>query len=395
MVLDSYASQTTHQLGRIVKFQRGSRLRRFVDLWLGGPLVFILGSLRLKRRIPDHIDVIGLFSLAAIGDTILASAIANDLKRTFPSARIIAFVGPTSSGISQIIEGFDDEVVVPTTSPFSALRIIRKYPTDVVIDICAWPRITALYAALSRARFTVGFRTDGAWRHWVYDVAIKHSANQHEVDNFRSLLQPFGISGNAWPQARAKYYPPFDDTKGDRPLVVIFHPWASGFRSNLKEWPTEGWVALARAIIADGYRIVITGSPADLERSVQLRSAIKRPDNVRTLAGQMGLADTAMEIACAAAVVSVNTGTMHLAAALNRPLVALHGPTNPLRWGPLSDAAIIVEPPSGSGCGYLNLGFEYPTNPPDCMTAITVDNVLIRLRQTLSSGHSRGQRPSY
>jgi len=374
-----------------VKSQRGSYFRRLVDVWVGAPLLFILGSVRLKRSVPNHIDVIGLFSLATIGDTILASAIANDLKRALPSARIIAFVGPAARGISQIIEGFDDEIVIPATRPLSALRIIRKHPADVVIDISQWPRITALYTAFSRARFTLGFRTDGAARHWAYDAAIRHFSNQHEIDNFRALLQPFGISGKALPHAMRKYYPPIDMTKSAS--VVIFHPWASGFRSNLREWPTERWVELARAIIADGYRIMITGSPADLERSVQLQTAIDRPGQVRTLTGELSLADTAMEIARAAAVVCVNTGTMHLAAALNRPLVALHGPTNPRRWGPLSDVAIIVEPPPGSLCGYLNLGFEYPTNPPDCMAMITVDNVLVRVRQALGSSISKAQRP--
>src|SRR5262249_40180474 len=115
--------------------------------------------------------------------------------------------------------------------------------------------------------------------------------------------------------------------------------------------------------------------------SVQLCSAIDRPGQVSTLASHTGLPDAALEIARAAAVVCVNTGTMHLAAALDRPLLALHGPTNPLRWGPLSDHAIVVEPPSASGCGYLNHGFEYPINPPDCMAMITVDNVLDRIRQ--------------
>jgi ADP-heptose:LPS heptosyltransferase len=287
------------------------------------------------------------------------------------------------------MEGFDEEVVIPPNRPFSALQIIRKHRTDVVIDVCAWPRITALYAALSGARLTVGFRTDGALRHWAYDVAIKHFGNQHEIDNLRALLQPFGISGGALPRAVSKYRPRVGDTEKSPTAAVIFHPWASGFRRHLKEWPIEKWVELARAVIADGYRIVITGGAADIERSVQLCSAIDRSGHVSTLAGDEGLPDTAAEIARAAVVVCVNTGTMHLAAALNRPLVALHGPTDPVRWGPLSDAALIVEPPPGSGCGYLNLGFEYPVNPPDCMAMITVDHVLARLRQALSLGRAK------
>jgi ADP-heptose:LPS heptosyltransferase len=375
-----------------MKEQRGSRLRRFIDHWIGSPILFVLGLVWPKRAIPNRIDVIGLLSLSAIGDTIVASAIANDLKRTLPSVKIIVFVGPSSQGIGQIIEGFDDEVVIPTTRPLRALHIIRQYPIDVLIDICAWPRITAIYAALSRARFTVGFRTDGAWRHWAYDMAVSHSAQRHEIENFRALMQPFDISGNAIPRALINFSPPSDDSKSAQTSVVIFHPWASGFRSDLKEWPIERWVALAKATIADGHHVVITGSAADLERSMKLCATINRPDHVRTLAGQTTLADTAIQIAYAAAVVSVNTGIMHLAAALNRPLVALHGPTDPERWGPLSDAAIIVVPPLGSGCGYLNLGFEYPSRPPDCMATITVEDVSIRLRQALEFGLARAQK---
>jgi len=254
-----------------------------------------------------------------------------------------------------------------------------------MIDICAWPRITALYSALSRSRFTVGFKTNGARRHWAYDVAIEHSARKHEVDNFRALLQPFGISGRAIPTATDECLSFPASANDDRSPVVVFHPWASGFRSNLKEWPSEKWVALAQTIIADGYQVSITGGPADFDRSMRLHAAIDSVDRVKVLAGKIGLVETAKEIARAAAVVSVNTGIMHLAAALNRPLVALHGPTNPLRWGPLSNAAIVVEPPDGCGCGYLNLGFEYPVHPPNCMEQIHVNDVLARLRQALGS----------
>ena len=180
-------------------FKRGLRSRRLIDRLIGCPALFVLGLCRSKRKVPDHINVIGILSLSAIGDTIIASAIARDLKIAHPSAKIIAFVGPSSVGIGRIVAGFDDEIVIPTTKPFHALQIIRQFPAEIIIDICPWPRITALYAVLSRAGFTVGFRTEGAWRHWAFDRAIEHSAKRHEIDNFRALLQPLGIRGESTP----------------------------------------------------------------------------------------------------------------------------------------------------------------------------------------------------
>jgi heptosyltransferase-3 len=363
--------------------RRGSRLRRRVDHLIGTPALFFIGLSRRKRRMPDNIGMIGLFSLSAIGDTIIASAIANDLKAAFPAAKVIAFVEPSSRGISKIVAGFDEEIVVPTTQPRHALAIVRQHPTDVIIDVMAWTRITALYAALSPARFTVGFRTEGFRRHWAFDSAIKHSGKLHQIDNFRALLQPFGIRGSSLPHAADLFISRLGNLTNDRAPTVVFHPWAAGYRSNLREWPSENWVSLARATIESGYRIVITGGPADRERSLALGSAIGNPDHVKSLAGQATLADTAIEIARAAAVVCVNTGVMHLAATLDRPLVALHGPTNPLRWGPLGSTAITIVPPPGSQSGYLNHGFEYPANAADCMTGITVEEVLAALRKAL------------
>jgi ADP-heptose:LPS heptosyltransferase len=87
--------------------------------------------------------------------------------------------------------------------------------------------------------------------------------------------------------------------------------------------------------------------------------------------------------------VSVNTGIMHISALLERPTLALHGPTNPRRWGPLGKTAVVIGPGPECGCGYLNLGFEYPRSPPDCMARISVEEVLARLGTMLGWHEAR------
>jgi ADP-heptose:LPS heptosyltransferase len=105
------------------------------------------------------------------------------------------------------------------------------------------------------------------------------------------------------------------------------------------------------------------------------------------LAGQTNLLTTAAYVNGAAAVVSVNTGTMHLAALFNKPLVALHGPTNPDRWGPVYPGAsngqntLVLGPGLKEGGAYLNLGFEYPQNPIYLMDQISVEAVVDALRK--------------
>jgi ADP-heptose:LPS heptosyltransferase len=78
---------------------------------------------------------------------------------------------------------------------------------------------------------------------------------------------------------------------------------------------------------------------------------------------------------------------MHLAALLGAPLVALHGPTDPDRWGPIYPGSnseltpIILGPGRNEGGAYLSLGFEYPKNPSYLMNQISVNDVVEALRK--------------
>jgi heptosyltransferase-3 len=335
---------------------------------------------RRRRRCPERITTVGILSCATIGDAIVASAIARDIRHAWPDCRVVAFVAPACRGLTDLVLGYDAEVALSVTSPARALRVLRRHPTDVLIDPSQWPRITAILAALAPTRFTVGFRTSGAHRHYAYDATVLHSAACHEVENFRALLHPLGITGTSLPRAAPHVAAP---ASCRTPAFIVFHPWASGYRSHLREWDPGNWVALGRHVLKRGARIVITGGPGDRDRAEALAGRIGAPGCVRVLAGEATLAQTAGCLAEAAAVVAVNTGTMHLAAALDRPMIALHGPTDPRRWGPLSNAAIVLGPGREQGGAYLHLGFEYPRTPPDCMGRISVGEVAAALDRTL------------
>lgn len=366
--------------------ERGSHLKRTLDAWLGRPFVLALALCRPRRKQPAVVEHIGILMLAAIGDSILASAIVHDLRRTFPTARITAFVSSANRGILDLLDGFDQVVEVPIGRPIAALALIRRFSLDLMIDIGQWARASALLAGLSRARFTVGFETAGQHRHWAFDATVEHSSARHEIDNFRALAGSLGIESAAVPRLRpgilAGLAPPVA-----RPYVVI-HPWASGYRFEFREWRIENWIAVAGFIIDSGYLVVITGGAADGARADALAARIQRTAEVAVLAGRANLCEAAAALAHARAVVSVNTGTMHLAALLDRPMLALHGPTNPKRWGPLSTRSVVIGPGRDQGGAYLNLGFEYPSSPVDCMAKITPAEVISRLRELLASSVS-------
>jgi ADP-heptose:LPS heptosyltransferase len=317
-----------------------------------------------------------------IGDSLIASAIIGDLKRRYPGAVIVGFMTDANRGTAEILTGIDEFVFVPIANPIAAMRTVRKHRVDILIDTGQWARIGALLSIAAARNFSVGFRTPGQHRHFLYDAYAMHRDDQHELENFRDLARCLDIDPTGITQLKAGL--------GDMPMpqlprapYIVFHPWASGYKYELREWSLDNWTELGRAVAADGFYTVISGGPSDRERALKLAASIG--ERAIVLAGDASLPQTVAALAGAIAVVAVNTGTMHLTAVLDVPLVALHGPTDPARWGPLSSKAIILGPGRSEGGAYLNLGFEYPRTPPDCMSKITTIDVLISLRRLIGS----------
>lgn len=325
--------------------------------------------------------------LGAIGDSIIASAVIDDLKRHFPQATVVAFISEANSQIPQIIDGLDESVLVPLLRPHMAWRAVRRRPVDLLLDFSPWPRIGAVLSSLARARYTIGLRRANQYRHFAYDAVAEHRGDCHEIENVRSVVRCLGIEPTGTPRLKRGLAEALPAMEPEHPYVLL-HPWAAGYGHVMKEWLPDRWVHLAQALIAEGYSIAISGGPADRDKSLALAKAIASPAVV-VLAGTISLAQLVAVLARAAAVVSVNTGIMHLAATVDCPLVALNGPVNPLRWGPLGQRSLGVGPGVDEGGAYLDLGFEYTDGSPDAMAMISVAEVLTHLGKFLPIGAHR------
>ncbi|MBH3206544.1 ADP-heptose--LPS heptosyltransferase RfaF [Serratia marcescens] len=116
-----------------------------------------------------------------------------------------------------------------------------------------------------------------------------------------------------------------------------------------KRWPHYHYAALAQRLIEGGYQIALFGSAKDHEAGEQIRAALQEDarDFCLNLAGKTQLEQAVILIAACRAVVSNDSGLMHVAAALNKPLIALYGPSSPDFTPPLSDKARVIRLISG------------------------------------------------
>lgn len=111
-----------------------------------------------------------------------------------------------------------------------------------------------------------------------------------------------------------------------------------------KRWPHYHYAELAKQLIDEGYQVVLFGSAKDHEAGNEILAALNTEQQAwcRNPAGETQLDQAVILIAACKAIVTNDSGLMHVAAALNRPLVALYGPSSPDFTPPLSHKARVI-----------------------------------------------------
>jgi heptosyltransferase-2 len=157
--------------------------------------------------------------------------------------------------------------------------------------------------------------------------------------------------------------------------VAVFAPGAEF--GPAKRWPARHFAALAKVLGARGFAVWLVGSAK--ERALGDEIAAGADGAARNLCGAMDLASAIDVMSAASVVVSNDSGTMHIAAALGRPLVALYGSSSPEHTPPLGPARIARIQIECSPC----FKRECPLKHFKCMIDLTPAQVLVEVEQAL------------
>jgi len=365
--------------------ERGNRLLKLLDKYAGIPLVAALGAFRKKRlfderSLQSHDPRFLLLKTAAIGDTVLLSAMVREIKHRCPGASITLVASKGNFPMAAMLNGIDTVVTFDMSAPFRSLKAIAKLKkSDFLLDFAPWARINSLIAYVADADVKVGFKRKHAYRHYVFDIAVEHSDDMHELDNYRNLLRHIQLAPEGYLPALVVEK---SALKRVEPLLgagrpnVVFHPFPGGYRKHLKEWPLDNWIEAGRQLIRGGCRIFISGGRDDVEAAAGIKQELDRDDDqCMVLCGNFSLAETAAILYKSSLLITVNTGIMHMGAALGVDMIALHGPTSPLRWGPVGNKAVVLKPKADCApC--ISLGYEYGCSRGGCMKTIKIEDVL-------------------
>ncbi|MDR6177097.1 MULTISPECIES: lipopolysaccharide heptosyltransferase II [unclassified Pseudomonas] len=127
----------------------------------------------------------------------------------------------------------------------------------------------------------------------------------------------------------------------DRPVLALCPGAEFG---EAKRWPAEHYAAVADARLRQGWQVWLFGSQKDAPGGEEIREWVTPgfEEDVYNLAGRTSLAEAIDLLSCAGAVISNDSGLMHVAAALDRPLVAVYGSTSPGFTPPLASQVEVV-----------------------------------------------------
>ncbi|MCB1678169.1 MAG: lipopolysaccharide heptosyltransferase II [Halioglobus sp.] len=164
----------------------------------------------------------------------------------------------------------------------------------------------------------------------------------------------------------------------DKPILALCPGAEFG---SAKRWPVEYYADLARHYLARGWQVAIYGSANDRPVTAPIRRGSGADPHCRDLAGRTALAEVVDLLSLSAAVVSNDSGLMHIAAALRRPLLAIYGPTSPSFTPPLSAAAALLV--SDIECAPC-FARECPLGHHRCMRETPVELVVQRLDALLA-----------
>ncbi len=350
----------------------------------------------MKNKKPNIL----IIKLSAVGDVVHSLPFLEVLRDRFPSAMIDWVVEEDASGIVESHPEIDRLIIFPRKSWLKRfikkseyigvgkevtkfLKELKSRRYDIVVDLQGLLKSGILtFLANGKRKIALNGGREGSLIFTNEKVAIP-DPDLHALDKYLCIARYLGATKPVW-NGQIPIYDTDEEHVdyllgeiGNNSTLVAVNPMA--------KWESKLWELHRFASLADTIKeeleagVVFTGSEGDKAAIEDIRSGMKT--RALNLAGKTTLKELAYLYQKCAAVICTDTGPMHVAAAMGSPVVvALFGPTSPLRTGPYGAKHRVVR--AGLECSPC---FKKRCDDMSCMKKITVEMVFEAVREVLSA----------
>ena len=363
-----------------------------------------------------------LIKPSALGDVIHTIPVLVKLRARYPSARIDWLITPENADIVRCHPALSNVVLFARrdfskrgrrwralVSFFDLLKQIRRAKYDLVVDMHGQLR-SAFFALVSGAHVRIGFdrpikreltvsaehdlknvpshgwrgAREGSWIAYTHRVSIP-TLDVHAIDRYLWVGPLLGFDDDppdltihlsSDTVRKVEQLLEEHGVTPDMPLIIL----VPGTIWETKHWTIEGFAGVARHFLHDGFAVALAGTKRDQERCRQIVAAAP---GACDLSGKTTPEELAALIRRAEVAVTNDSGSMHVAASLGKPMVSVFGPTNPVHIGPYQrpESVVRVDLPC-SPCNYRRLS-QCPFDHA-CMKQVTPAMVVERVRKIVA-----------
>jgi len=332
-----------------------------------------------------------VIKLRYLGDVLLTTPVFDALRSRYPEAFIAAVVNKGTEDMLTKNPAIDHIFTLERDSrlfsdlqkQFKLIKEIRNRHFDIVLELTHNDR-AAVLACLSgaRRRFSYSSRKKKRLhRRLLLTDLIPVSRNFHVIDKHLEMAKALDCS--FLPTKPSLYWSPQDQTACEEILkrngvseelpYVVLHPSSTAIH---KVWTVEGYAALCD-YLADkkAVQTILICGKDEVEDRLNREICDRAKSTPLNLGGKLSLKQTAVLLSKALLFIGIDSGPMHMAAAVDTPVLAIFGPSRSWRWGPWGKGQVIVQkkwdcvPCGKKGC--RNDGGE-----SRCLMGLSIEEVL-------------------
>ena len=363
-----------------------------------------------------------LIKPSALGDVVHTIPVLVKLRARYPNARIDWLITPENADIVRCHPALSNVLLFARrdfskrgrrwralVAFFDLLKQIRRAKYDLVVDMHGQLR-SAFFALVSGAHVRIGFdrpikrgltvsaehdlrnvpshgwrgAREGSWIAYTHRVSIP-TLDVHAIDRYLWIGPLLGFDDDppdltihlsSDTVRNVEQLLEEHGVTSDMPLVIL----VPGTIWETKHWTIDGFAGVARTFLDDGFAVALAGTKRDQQRCRQIAAAAP---GACDLSGKTTPAELAALIRRAEVAVTNDSGSMHVAASLGRPMVSVFGPTNPVHIGPYErpESVVRLDLPC-SPCNYRRLS-QCPFDHA-CMKQMTPAMVVERVQKILA-----------
>jgi len=365
-----------------------------------------------------------LIKPSALGDVVHTIPVLVKLRTRYPRARIDWLITPENAEIVRSHPALSNVVLFARrdfskrgyrwralVAFFDLLKQIRRAKYDLVVDMHGQVR-SAFFSLISGARVRIGFdrpikrgltvsaehdlrnipnhgwrgAREGSWVAYTHRIPIP-TLDVHAIDRYLWVGELLGfdedppdltIHLSAETIRKMERLLEEHGVPASKPLVVL----VPGTIWETKHWTIDGFAGVARHFLQGGFAVALAGTKRDQQRCRQIAAAAPGTCDFsdRTTPAELAALIRRAEVA-----VTNDSGSMHVAASLGKPMVSVFGPTNPVHIGPYQrpESVVRMDLPC-SPCNYRRLS-QCPFDHA-CMKQVSSAIVVERVRKILVGG---------